>query len=148
MDSIPDTPNILKLALDVTAQAPVDVAITKALERFGRLDVVVNNAGYAVMGDTEAISDEVARLQIETLFWGTVRVAKHAVRVMRDENPKNGGQVGGVILNVTSMGGFVGFPGEAYYHAGKFAVEGWTEAVAREMRDEWNSESTPFCPVI
>jgi len=52
----------------------------------------------------------------------------------------HGGQAGGVVLNITSIGGFVGFQGEAYYHAGKFAVEGWTEAVAREMRAAWNSE--------
>lgn len=57
----------------------------------------------------------------------------------REENPKTG-QQGGVIMNVSSMGGFIGFPGSAYYHTSKFAVEGFTESVQKEMRPEWNSK--------
>ncbi|RMJ24445.1 3-oxoacyl- acyl-carrier-protein reductase [Aspergillus sp. HF37] len=57
---------------------------------------------------------------------------------MRDQNPKSDAQQGGVILNVSSMGGFIGFPGSSFYHASKFAMEGWTEAVAKELPAEWN----------
>jgi NAD(P)-dependent dehydrogenase (short-subunit alcohol dehydrogenase family) len=130
---LPSTPNLLKLALDVTSQASVDAAVATALQTFGRLDVVVNNAGYGLQGDTENATEEQERRQMETLFWGTARITKHAMRVMRE----NGG---GLVMNVTSVGGFAGLPGNALYHAGKFAVEGFTESVAKEVRPEWNSE--------
>ena len=66
---------------------------------------------------------------------------------MRDQNPKGGGQQGGVVFNISSMGGFIGFPGSAFYHASKFAMEGWTEAIAKELPTEWNSMSNPLSPV-
>jgi len=131
------------LTLDVTSKSSIDAAVAAAVEKFGRLDVVVNNAGYTLSGDTENATDEQERQEIETLFWGPVRISKHAMRVMRDENPKTG-QQGGVVLNVTSLGGFVGWPGAAFYHAGKFALEGFTESVAKEMRPEWNSKRLPY----
>lgn len=71
-----------------------------------------------------------------------VDVAKNAVGIMRDQNARGDGQQGGVILNVSSMGGFMGFPGSSFYHASKFAMEGWTEAVAKELPVEWNSKLT------
>lgn len=76
----------------------------------------------------------------ETNFWGTAQVTAHAVRVFRDENVKNAGAIGGVVLSLTSIGGYAGFPGSAFYHAGKFAVEGFTESISKEVRPEWNSE--------
>jgi NAD(P)-dependent dehydrogenase (short-subunit alcohol dehydrogenase family) len=124
---------VLKLALDVVSQASVDAAVAAALEAFGRLDVVVNNAGYGLQGDTENATEAQERREMETLFWGTVRITKHAMRVMREHR-------GGLVMNVTSVGGFLGLPGNAFYHAGKFAIEGFTESVAREVRPEWNSE--------
>ncbi|KAI1204848.1 NAD(P)-binding protein [Annulohypoxylon truncatum] len=135
---IPDGPGTLKLALDVTSKPAIESAISKALTKFGRIDVLVNNAGYELFGDTEASTDEEAHLEMDTNFWGTINAAKAVLGIMRDENPKNGGQQGGVIINVTSMGGFMGFPGGAFYHASKFAVEGWTESVAKELPVEWN----------
>ncbi|KAI0525848.1 retinol dehydrogenase 8 [Xylaria bambusicola] len=127
--------------LDVTLDNAIDAAVGSALSRFGRIDVVVNNAGYGLMGDTEsALQPEgqaKARKQIETNLWGTTRLSLHAVRVFRDENPKSGRQ-GGVVLNVTSLGGFAGFPGTAFYHAAKFGVEGFTEGISKEVRPEWN----------
>jgi NAD(P)-dependent dehydrogenase (short-subunit alcohol dehydrogenase family) len=142
--AIPDSAKVLKLPLDVTSASSVDSAMAAALQAFGRLDVVVNNAGYALSGDTENATDEQARREVETLFWGPVRITKHAVRIMREENGRTGPR-GGVVLNVTSMGGFSGYPGTAFYHASKFAVEGFTESVAKEMRPEWNSELGSFC---
>lgn len=130
---IPEGPNVLKVALDVTSQESVDTAIAAALNKFGRIDVLVNNAGYSVMGDSESTTDEQARQVVETDFWGTVKLTLQAMRIMREENPKTG-SCGGVVMNVTSVGGFIGLPGSAFYNASKFAVEGFTESVSREVR--------------
>ncbi len=127
--------------MDVTSRRSIDEAVDAALARFGRLDVVVNNAGYSLRGDTENATEDAARHLIDTMFWGTVRLTQHAMRVMREVNPGNG-QRGGVVLNISSMGGRVAFPGNAFYHAGKFAIEGFTESVSKEVRPEWN---THFC---
>lgn len=88
---------------------------------------------------------------METNFWGVANLTLHAMRIMREDNAHaasvHGGQQqqqqqqGGVIVQVTSMGGFIGYPGSAYYHAAKFAVEGFTESLSREVRPEWNSKS-------
>ena len=135
---LPDSPNILKLALDVTSPSSVDAAFATAAEHFGdefHLDVVVNNAGYSLSGDTEAAAEEEAHLEMETLFFGTARVTTRALPIMRKEVS---GRRGGVIFNISSLAGLCGFPGHAYYHAGKFAVEGWSESVAREVHPNWN----------
>ncbi|KAI1751959.1 retinol dehydrogenase 8 [Xylaria castorea] len=127
--------------LDVTSDNAIDAAVDSALSKFGRIDVMVNNAGSGLMGDTESAlqleGQAKARKQVETNLWGTTRLSLHAVRVFRDENPKTG-QQGGVVLNVTSLGGFAGFPGTAFYHAAKFGVEGFTEGLSKEVRPDWN----------
>ncbi|KAI0139489.1 short-chain dehydrogenase/reductase-like protein SDR [Hypoxylon sp. NC0597] len=132
---------VLTVDLDVTSEGAIDAAVNAALSEFGRIDVLVNNAGYVLQGDTESAlqprGHAQAREVMETNFWGTARLSLHAVHVFRDENPKTG-QQGGVVLNVTSLGGFAGFPGTAFYHAGKFAVEGFTESISKEVRPEWN----------
>lgn len=107
MSGIPDGPNVLKLKLDVTSLEAIESAFSQSLAAFGRIDVVVNNAGYTLVGDTEAAGDAEARSLMDTNFWGMVDVSKKALGVMRDENVKNGGQRGGVILNISSMGGWV-----------------------------------------
>ncbi|KAI9167479.1 Oxidoreductase calM [Paramyrothecium foliicola] len=146
--SAPGSPpgRILLLSLDVTLDASIGDAVDAALAAFGRIDVLVNNAGYGLMGDTEATTDEQARRQVETNFWGTARLCVHAMRVMREDNAREGGRQGGLVMNVTSMGGFFGFPGHAYYHASKFAVEGFTESIAKEVRPEWNIHFTLIEP--
>jgi len=73
---------------------------------------------------------------IPTLFFGTVRVTMRAVEVMRQHKDHRGG----LIFNISSLAGLIGLPGHAFYHAGKFAVEGWSESVAREMHPDWNSK--------
>lgn len=97
LDYLPNAPNVLKIVLDISSSDSIKSAIAKALTTFGRIDVVVNNAGYTLFGDFEAISNEQARQQFETNFWGAVDLAREAVRVMREENPKTG-QIGGVFL--------------------------------------------------
>ncbi|GKT52435.1 putative oxidoreductase [Colletotrichum spaethianum] len=132
-----DNKNILKLALDVTSVTSVNSVFNAAKEHFGKdfhLNVVVNNAGYSLSGDTESATEEQTHQQIETLFFGTARVTTRAIANMRQsENHR-----GGIIFNISSLAGQCAFPGHAYYHAGKWAVEGWTESVAKEMHPEWN----------
>jgi NADP-dependent 3-hydroxy acid dehydrogenase YdfG len=108
-----NNPRILTLALDVTSSEAIKIAFATAIEKFGHVDVVVNNAGYSVSGDTEAIPDADARKEFDTNFWGTVDVTKEAVRVFREVNGKG---VGGLVVQVTSLGGWVAFPGSAFYH--------------------------------
>ncbi|KAM0209980.1 hypothetical protein ACHAQI_006092 [Fusarium lateritium] len=138
--AIADSPNVLKLQLDITSQPAINTAITTALERFGRIDVLVNNAGHGLIGEAEATTNVQARNVFETDFWGTVNLTLKALKVMREENEKTG-SAGGVIMNITSVGGFIGLPGNSFYNASKFGVEGFTEAVSRELRPEWNSMS-------
>ncbi|KFA62108.1 hypothetical protein S40285_09354 [Stachybotrys chlorohalonatus IBT 40285] len=129
------------VSLDVTENDSISAAVETAVEAFGRIDVLVNNAGYGLMGDSESAlqpeSYAKARKVIETDLWGTITLSLHAVRIFRDVNPRTG-QKGGVVLNVTSLGGFAGFPGQSFYHAAKFGVEGFTESLNKEVRPEWN----------
>ncbi|RAH82444.1 NAD(P)-binding protein [Aspergillus japonicus CBS 114.51] len=138
-----DNPAILKLALDVTSPAAVDAAFQAAAAHFGEsyyIDVLVNNAGYPLSGDSEAVTEAEMHDEFETNFFGTVRVALKAIAVMRQSPTRRGG----LIFNVSSVAGVCAFPGHAFYHASKFAVEGWTESVAREVHPDWNIN---FCIV-
>ncbi|GAM39070.1 3-oxoacyl-(acyl-carrier-protein) reductase [Talaromyces pinophilus] len=132
-----DSPRVLKLKVDVTSKESIVNAVSATVEKYGRLDVVINNAGYAFMGDTESIPEEDARTEVETLFWGPVFLMQEAVRVFREVNNSRH-NVGGTIVNITSMGGTVTVAGNSFYHAGKFALEGFTKAMAQEMKPEWN----------
>ncbi|KAI0056246.1 NAD(P)-binding protein [Artomyces pyxidatus] len=130
----PDT-QLLVVTLDVTNAEQIAETFKTVETHFHRLDVVVNNAGYGLSGEIEAVPDDKARHQIETLFWGPVNITKQAIPFFRDVNPKGHG---GRILNVTSVGGYSGNQTLAYYSAGKFALEGFTESFTKEMRPEWN----------
>lgn len=112
---LPDEANVLKLSLDVTSREAILKSLSATVAKFGRLDVVINNAGYALMGDTEAISESDARLQMETLFWGPALITQEAVRIFREVNPAG---KGGTIVQVSSIGGYLTFPGSSFYHAG------------------------------
>ncbi|KAF4827903.1 putative oxidoreductase [Colletotrichum tropicale] len=137
LSDIPDGENVLKLQLDVCSKSSIESALAATVKKWGRIDIVVNNAGYTLAGDAEGAGDEEARAVMDTNFWGMVDVTKKALGIMRDENPKTG-QQGGVIMNISSIGGWAGFPGQAFYHASKFAMEGWTESVAKELPTAWN----------
>ena len=139
LGAIPSNDRVLKLELDVTSAPSIDAALRATLEKFGRIDVLVNNAGYTLAGDTESAEDGESRAVFDTNFWGMVDVTKKTLGIFRDENPKTG-QQGGVVVNVSSMGGWSGFPGQSFYHASKFAMEGWTESVAKELPTSWNSK--------
>lgn len=141
---LPDNDSsILKLALDVTQTSTISACLATAATHFGpdfHLDVVVNNAGYSLSGDTESATEDQMHEQLETNFFGTVRVAMKAVEIMRQRS----GRGGGLVFNMSSLAGVCAFPGHAFYHASKYAVEGWTESVAREMSPEWNSTFEPL----
>jgi NAD(P)-dependent dehydrogenase (short-subunit alcohol dehydrogenase family) len=117
---------ILPLQLDVTDASAVAAAITAALERFGRIDIVVNNAGYANVAPIETGDDDDFRAQFETNFWGVYNVSKAAIPVLRDQR-------GGLIIQFSSMGGRVGgSPGIASYQAAKFAIDGFSRVLQTE----------------
>lgn len=114
------------LALDVTDEASIASAIQESLELAGRMDVLVNNAGFAVGGFVEEVSMEEWRRQLETNFFGLVAVTKAVLPHMRVQRS-------GLIINVSSVSGLSGFPGYGPYAASKFAVEGFSESLRQEM---------------
>jgi NAD(P)-dependent dehydrogenase (short-subunit alcohol dehydrogenase family) len=117
---------VLPLALDVTDADAVQAAVDAGAERFGRLDVVVNNAGYANIAPIETGDEADFRTQFETNFWGVYHVSKAVIPVMR-------AQGGGTVVQVSSVGGRVGgSPGIASYQAAKFAVDGFSRVLAVE----------------
>lgn len=117
---------ILPLRLDVTDRAAVFAALTRGHEHFGRLDVVVNNAGYGQFGVVEELSEQEARAQLETNFFGALWVTQAALPFLR-------AQGSGHILQVSSIGGVSAFPTVGIYHASKWALEGLSQALAQEV---------------
>jgi NAD(P)-dependent dehydrogenase (short-subunit alcohol dehydrogenase family) len=105
---------------------PARSAIAEARERFGRLDVIVNNAGYANVSPIETTTDEDFRAQFETNFWGVYNVSKAAIPVLREQG-------GGLVMQFSSTGGRVGgSPGIASYQAAKFAIDGFSRVLQAE----------------
>jgi NAD(P)-dependent dehydrogenase (short-subunit alcohol dehydrogenase family) len=118
--------NVLALALDVTDKAAVDAAVAQGHEKFGRLDVVVNNAGYGYFGTIEEVDEEGARAQIETNVFGALWVTKAALPILRQQGS-------GHFIQVSSIGGVTAFPGIGLYHASKWALEGFSDALSKEV---------------
>ncbi|MGZ4474314.1 MAG: SDR family NAD(P)-dependent oxidoreductase [Nocardioides sp.] len=117
---------VLTVALDVTDATQVRAAFDAAVARFGGVDVVVNNAGFANLAPVETGTEEDFRRQFETNFWGVYHVSRAAVPILK-------AQGGGTIVQFSSVGGRVGgTPGLASYQAAKFAVDGFTRTLAVE----------------
>lgn len=117
---------IRPIALDVTDAAAARSAIETARAELGRLDVIVNNAGYANVSPIETTDDADFRTQFETNFWGVYHVSKAAIPVLRDQG-------GGLIMQFSSVGGRVGgSPGVASYQAAKFAIDGFSRVLQAE----------------
>jgi len=129
--------NTLLQSIDLTSSTSISDAFTAALAKFGRIDVVVNNAGFSLLGEFESITEEASRELFEINYWAPVIITRHALRIMREVNPKSG-PIGGVIVQISSIGGYVSTAGIAPYNASKFALEGFTEAVAKEIDPAWN----------
>ncbi len=119
--------NFLPLAVDLTTEASVSQAIAATIKQFGRLDVVVNNAGYGQLGSLEEVTDAEARENFDVNVFGTLNVIRHAMPQLRRQGS-------GHIFNFSSIAGILGgFPGWGVYCATKFAVEGLSEALAAEV---------------
>jgi NADP-dependent 3-hydroxy acid dehydrogenase YdfG len=116
----------LVLPLDVTNQTQVNSAVTETLAKFGRVDVLVNNAGYGVAGAIEEVSAAEFLPMFETNIFGLLRVTRAFLPQFRKQHS-------GHILNLSSIGGVVAGPGIGFYNATKFAVEGISEALAAEL---------------
>lgn len=116
----------LRLTADVTSRPAVEAAVTAAVATFGRIDVLVNNAGYTLVAGVEDATDDQIRQQIETNFFGTVTVTRCVLPAMRR-------QAGGRIIMVSSVAGASAAPGMGYYAASKHAVEGFAESLSKEV---------------
>ena len=115
------------IPMDVTSDDSVERGIKLILAREGRLDVVVNNAGYGLAGAVEDTHIEEARAQMETNFFGVVRVCHAVLPIMQHQG-------GGYLINISSIGGLIPIPFQGFYSASKFAIEGLTEALRAEVK--------------
>jgi NAD(P)-dependent dehydrogenase (short-subunit alcohol dehydrogenase family) len=118
--------SVLPIQLDVTDRDADFAAVKQAHDHFGRLDIVVNNAGYGQFGFIEELSESDARDQIETNVFGALWVTQAALPYLREQRS-------GHIIQVSSIGGIVAFPNVGIYHASKWALEGFSQALAQEV---------------
>jgi NAD(P)-dependent dehydrogenase (short-subunit alcohol dehydrogenase family) len=146
---------VLAVPLDVTSPSAADAAVAATVERFGRLDVLVNNAGYANVAAIEDVDPDDFRAQLETNLFGVVTVTRAALPVMR-------GQGSGHVIQVSSVGGRLATPGLAAYQSAKWAVGGFSGVLAAEvaplgirvtvlepggMQTDWAGSSMQIAPV-
>jgi NAD(P)-dependent dehydrogenase (short-subunit alcohol dehydrogenase family) len=120
--------SVLAMALDVQDRDADFAAVRKAHETFGRLDVVVNNAGYGLFGAVEEVSEQEARDQIETNLFGALWVTQAALPIMREQGS-------GHIIQVSSIGGVTAFPEVGLYHASKWGLEAFSQSLSLEVAD-------------
>ena len=117
----------LTLDLDITDSAQITAAVQSAEARFGRIDVLVNNAGYGYQAAIEEGDEAQIRSQFDANVFGLFAMTRAVLPGMRKQRK-------GHVLNITSVAGFIGFPGSGYYAASKHAVEGWSDSLADEGR--------------
>jgi len=117
--------NVHVLKMDLKDFSSVSAAVQSVIEKEGRIDVLINNAGMHTGGPVEKTSDENIKLQMDTNFNGMVHLTKIILPVMRQHG-------GGTIINFSSIGGLMGLPFQAFYSASKFAIEGFSEALRME----------------
>ncbi|MCZ4058076.1 oxidoreductase [Pantoea sp. LMR881] len=117
--------NALALALDVTQQASIEKAVSAATEKFGTIDVLVNNAGYGYQSSVEEGEEQEIRAQFDANVFGLFELTRAVLPVMRKARR-------GHVINITSVAGFIGFASSGYYSASKHAVEGWSDSLAQE----------------
>jgi len=147
---------ILPISLDVTDFDQVHLAVETAVEHFGKIDVLVNNAGFGIVGATEAFSDEQVRSQLETNLYAPIEITRAVLPYMRK-------QKSGRILQISSIGGRVGNAGVSIYQAAKFGLSGFSEGLAKEVasfgifvtsvepggfRTDWAGYSMTYAPKI
>jgi NAD(P)-dependent dehydrogenase (short-subunit alcohol dehydrogenase family) len=122
-----ESPNLLPIRLDITNQEEIHAAVNEALDRFGRIDVLVNNAGYGLLGYFEELSDKLVRQQMETNVFGTMNLTRAVLPVMRRQRE-------GLVVTVSSTSGIKAVEGDSVYCASKFALEGWMEGMSIDLK--------------
>ena len=153
VEGYPETAIAVKL--DVTIANDIETAVNTVLEKFGQLDVLVNNAGIGYFGAIEESEDEAIRKMFEINFFGLTKMIQQVLPVMRRQRS-------GHIVNIASIGGLRGFPGVGFYNATKFAVDGLSESLSKEtaplgikvtivapsgFRTDWAGRSAEDSPV-
>src|ERR1700722_4807398 len=147
---------LLPVALDVTNTKQIREAVDAAVKHFGRIDVLVNNAGFGITGAAEAYTDEQVRSQLETNLYAPIELTRAVFPYMRKQRS-------GRILQISSIGGRVGNPGVSIYQAAKFGLSGFSEALAKEVaplgiqvtciepggfRTDWAGASMTYAPKL
>jgi NAD(P)-dependent dehydrogenase (short-subunit alcohol dehydrogenase family) len=147
---------VYPVKLDVTSNEEIQAAVAAAITRFGRIDVLVNNAGFGILGAAEAFTEQQVRSQLETNLYAPVAITRAVLPHMRKQRS-------GRILQVSSIGGRVGNAGLTMYQAAKFGLSGFTEALAKEVaplgihvtsvepggfRTDWAGASMTFAPQV
>ena len=147
---------ILPVQLDVTDNAQINQAVTDTIAHFGQIDVLVNNAGFGIIGAAEAYDEEQVRSQLETNLYAPIAITRAVLPYMRKQRS-------GRILQISSIGGRVGNPGLTMYQAAKFGLGGFSEALAKEVkplgiyvtcvepggfRTDWAGASMTYAPTI
>lgn len=120
------SPHLRIYELDVTNSHQIDITVKKIINDFGRIDILINNAGYGLLGPFENASDQQIMRQINTNLMGVIRLTKAVIPYMRL-------QKSGLVINISSNAGRIAFPYYSYYNATKFAVEGLSESLAHEL---------------
>lgn len=146
----------LAIKLDVTNQDEIHSAVKEVIEKFGRIDVLVNNAGIGYFGAIEESEEKEVRRMFDINFFGLANVTKEVLPLMRKQRS-------GHIINIASIGGLVGYPGVGYYNATKFAVDGFSESLSKEtaplgikvmivapsgFRTDWAGRSANNSPIV
>lgn len=147
---------ILPLQLDVTDKKEIHAAVEQTIQHFGRIDVLVNNAGFGIIGAAEAFTDEQVRSQLETNLYGPIEISRAIIPHMRKQRS-------GRILQISSIGGRVGSVGLSIYQAAKFGLSGFSEVLANELaplgikvtsiepggfRTDWAGASMTYAPQV
>ncbi|MVM34803.1 SDR family NAD(P)-dependent oxidoreductase [Spirosoma sp. HMF4905] len=154
IEKYPD--QLYPIRLDVTANDQIIAAVTDAVTHFGRIDVLVNNAGFGIIGAAEAFTDEQVRSQLETNLYAPIEITRIVLPYMRKQRS-------GRILQISSVGGRVGNAGLTMYQAAKFGLGGFSEALAKEVaplgilvtcvepggfRTDWAGASMSYAPQV
>jgi|SRR5690606_19335821 len=139
-NEIGKNPNLLALTVDITSDASVKKAIKETVDTFGRIDIVVNNAGYWIVGSMEETTNQEFRASLDVNLLGTVNVIRATLPYLRK-------QKSGHIINISSVAGYAGFASSGSYTASKFAVIGLSESLAEEV-DAFNIKITVVAPGV
>ena len=120
-------PNLMIVKLDICNDEQVSTAVSETMKQFGRIDVLVNNAGYGLLGYFEEMSEDCIRQQMETNVFGTMKITRAILPIMRE-------QKSGFVVTVSSTSGIKSVGGGSVYSASKFALEGWSEGMNIDMK--------------